>query len=425
MRGGGVNEQARIRAAIAKHPSDKCVFCGSTFQVEGLLNVREDIPLQRCATAIGTQICRSFPPHPCEAGWSNFKPERTGDAEHRYAPVAPTGAKHRTNRSRRSGSEAGGDDDDGRIWHLLDRAIQDTARREFIGLCEGLRRKEDVARQVEAALKSLELLKTRGVPDYGNPWVAVFYLTWYQPRHINLVYSHLKSTNARLPQALHVVDLGCGSLATMFALAVFAATSGQQEARISVHGIDNSREMRTLGLQLWQSFSKMIRVEARGSSRNSVILERMDQVIERMSGDTRPPSESLDDWLCSDSHCQTRNPTWLTSVHSAYHLPQDLRRAIFELAPAAMLITADHSRSPDLDGALPNLKEGKHFQRANVALQRNGCLVRTTKWRQRLRERIIRKWGTFELDYYLKHQVQWNPWQPDKPPIVRQAGTFQ
>lgn len=252
-----MNEQARIRAAIARHPYDKCMHCGSRFKVEGLVDVGGDTPLQGLATAMGTQICRLHSPHCCEALWSGFKPTRADDLRRRDVPVAATRPGHQINRPGGSASEPRADADDGGqlIWKLLDQAIQETARSEFIRLDERLTPKEDVRRKVESALKSLDLLRSGdGVPDYDDPWTAVFYLTWFQPRQVNLIYSHLKRSNERLPQGLRVVDLGCGCSATMFALAVFAATSGQHEARISVHGLDPSRAMRQLGLQLWGAF---------------------------------------------------------------------------------------------------------------------------------------------------------------------------
>lgn len=391
----------------------------------------QDIPLQRLATARGTQICRLHSPHSCEAWWSNFKPARAGGPGRRDAPVPATRSGHQINRPSGSASEPRADGDR-RVWQLLDQAIQETARNEFNRLGEGLIRKEDVIRKVESALKSLDLLRTGDVPDYHDPWTAVFYLTWYQPRHVNLIYSHLKSSNARLPQGLRVVDLGCGSSATMFALAVFAATSGRHEARISVHGIDSSLAMRQLGLQLWVRFSRLIRREARGSG-GSGILGRMNRVIERMSQDSQPPGDS---WR--DMHEETvkwrrrigRDCTWLTSVHAAYHLPRGrgMRKATLELAPEVMLITAEHSRSPELNDVLRKLHEIHYyssFQHASEQRENNGRLTKTTKWRRDLRERIIDDWGSFNLDWYLKREVRWNPWKPNKQPIVIQGRKLQ
>ena len=425
-----MNQQARIRAAIARHPYDKCMHCGSRFKVEGLVDVREDIPLQRLATAMGPQICRLHSPHSCEAWWSNFKPTRTDDPGRRDAPVAATRPGHQINRpgGSASGPRADGDDEDPRIWQLLDQAIQETGRSELKCLEEGLNRKKDVKLKVESALKSLKLLQTGGEPDYHDPWTAVFYLTWFQPRHVNLIYSHLKRSNERLPQGLRVVDLGCGCSATMFALAVFAATSGQHEARISVHGIDPSRAMRTLGSQLWVRFSKLIRREGPGGS---VILGRMNRVIERMSQD----SQTGDSWR--DMHEETvkwrrrigRDCTWLTSVHAAYHLPRGrgMRKATLELAPEVMLITAEHSRRRELNDVRRKLHEIHYysFQHASEQRENHGCLTKTKNWRSDLRERIIDDWGSFDLDWYLDREVRWNPWKPNKQPIVIQGRKLQ
>ena len=425
-----MNEQARIRAAIARHPCDKCMSCGSTFQVEGLLDVREDIPLQRLATAIGTQVCRLFPPHPCQAWWSNFKPGRTVDAGQRDAPVDAAGTRHRINRPSGSASEphADGNDGDGRIWHLLDQAIQETARSEFIRLYEGLSRKKTVRSRVRDALRSLDRLRKGGVPDYDDPWTALFYLTWYQPRHINLVYSHLKSTNAQLPQILRVVDLGCGSLATVFALALFAATSGQHEARISVHGFDPNLAMPTLGLELRQRFAKSIREAATSSVCRNPMLKLMDRLINRMSVNVSTSMDNEYQRLLrrSERARATQHKTWLTAIHAAYHLPSELRTEILEWDPTGILITADHSRSPELDNVLLKLDGIQYsFHTGSVEPEVIGCLTRTTKWRQRLREWIIGNWGSFELDSYLDREVRWNSWERNKRPIVKQAGTFQ
>lgn len=425
-----MNEQARIRAAIARHPYDKCIHCGRGFKVKGLVDVREDIPLQSLATAVGTQICRPHSPHSCEAWWSNFKPTRTDAPGRRHVPVAATRPGHRVNRPGGLASErrADGDDGDRRIWQLLDQAIQETACSEFSRLDDGLDRKMDIKLKVESALKSLKLLQTGGEPDYHDPWTAVFYLTWFQPRHVNLIYSYLKRSNERLPQGLRVVDLGSGCSATMFALAVFAATSRQHEARISVHGIEPSRAMRTLGLQLWVRFSKLIRREGSGGS---VILERMNRVIERMSQD----SQTGDSWR--DMREETvkwrrrigRDCTWLTSVHAAYHLPsgRGMRKATLELSPEVMLITADHSRSSELNDVLRELHEIHYysFQHASEQRENHGCLTKTTNWRRDLRERVIDDWGSFNFDRYLKREVRWNPWTRKKQPIVIQGRKLQ
>ena len=411
-----MNEQARIRAAIARHPYDECIYCRSMFKVEGLVDVREDIPLQRLATAKGAQICRLHSPHSCEAWWSNFKPARTDDPGGRAAPVDATRSGHRINRPGGSASEprADGDDGDRRIWQLLDQAIQETARSEFNRLGEGMR-KWNVIRKVASALESLDLLRSGdGVPDYNDPWTAVFYLTWFQPRQVNLIYSHLERSNERLPQGLRVVDLGCGCSATMLALAVFAATS------------EPSRAMRTLGSQLWVRFSKLISREARLSGGN-VILGRMNRVIERMSQDSQTGC-SWRDMLEETLKWRRRigrDCTWLTSVHAAYHLPrgEGMRQATRKLAPEMMLITAEWERK--LNDVERELREMDYYslRHASEQPEDNGCLTETTNWRRDLRERIIDDWGHFNRDRYLAEEVRWS--KPNKRPIVIQGRKLQ
>jgi len=363
--------------------------------------------------------------------WSDFKPEGTGDTEHRDPSVAATGPRHRSNRSSESASEpdAGANDGDGCIWQLLDQAIRETACSEFNRLYEGLSRKRTVVSRVRGALQSLDLLQKGGVPDYNDPWTAVFYLTWYQPRQINLVYSHLKSTNARLPRILRVVDLGCGSLATMFALAIFAATCGQHGARISVQGLDPNLAMPALGLKLRQRLAKSIRDAATGSVRCNPMIKLMDRSFNRrMSVNVSTSMDNEYQRLLrrSELACATQRTTWLTAIHAAYHFPSELRTEILERDPTGILITADHSRPKELAEVLLKLDGTQNsFHTASVEPEVIGCLTRTMEWRKDVRRWIRDNWGSFDLDSYLKKEVRWNPWKPNKRPIVKQAGTFQ
>ena len=148
--------------------------------------------------------------------------------------------------------------ENGFIWDVLDQAIAEVAGEEFQRLRGGLS-DQDIAREVNDAFAGLKRLQEGESLDYHNRWVALFYLTWYQPRHINLVYSWLHRTKAVLPERLHVVDLGCGALVVQFALAFFAATSGQAGARIVMQGVEASRPMTKIGVQLWNGVATIIR----------------------------------------------------------------------------------------------------------------------------------------------------------------------
>ena len=68
--------------------------------------------------------------------------------------------------------------------NLLERAILRVAEIEYRRLSSGLA-PEQAAARVEAALEAMAGLRDGVPPDY-NEWDALFYLTWYQPRQINL-----------------------------------------------------------------------------------------------------------------------------------------------------------------------------------------------------------------------------------------------
>lgn len=122
-----------------------------------------------------------------------------------------------------------------------------------------------------------------------------------------------------------------------------------------------------------------------------------------------------------------RDCTWLTSVHAAYHLPrgEGMWQATRELAPEMMLITAEWKRK--LNDVERELREMDYysFRHASEQPETNGCLTKTKNWRSDLRERIIDDWGSFDLDWYLDRDVRWNPWKPNKQPIVIQGRKLQ
>ena len=71
-------------------------------------------------------------------------------------------------------------------------------------------------------------------PEY-NEWDALFYVTWYQPRQINLALAILqklyedarKWLGSDFP--LHIIDVGCGAfLAVQFAMAILAAENQRE-----------------------------------------------------------------------------------------------------------------------------------------------------------------------------------------------------
>lgn len=332
----------------------------------------------------------------------------------------------------------------GSIGRLIDRAVAEVAEREFRRLTCDLSEEETVD-QVHSALEELgKLGKSGGTPAYDCELVALFYLTWYQARQINLVYSLLDQRSVRLPRRLHVVDLGCGAMAVQFALAVFAATSDQAGTRISLSGIDDSRPMIAVGVELWNCFRKMIREEARGF-RATETIHQLDRVTTAISKEHRTFDSlesyrrSFDEFICGEADRRTaedrsnlpsylvhaqekraawdrlvaRSTYWLTSVHAVYHCPQQLRVGRDLLNPKGILLTADGPRFGDL--ASVHL-----FREIVVNPRRHGLLRRTTRWRRELNERLRRQHS------YLHRPVQWNPQRNRiEEDHVWVSGTFQ
>ena len=306
------------------------------------------------------------------------------------------------------------------IGDLVDRAVAEVAEHEFRRLTRALS-EDEIVDHVHRALEELRKLRGGGTPAYDCEWVALFYLTWYQARHINLVYSLLDQRSVRLPRRLHVVDLGCGALAVQFALAIFAATRDQARTRMSLIGIDNSQPMIAIGVELWNRFKKMIRKEAGG-------FRTLDQVTSAISKEYRTFDSldgyrrSLDEFIRAEVDCRAaedrsnwppylvrqrairaawdRLPAhttyWLTSIHAVYHLPDELRAGCNLLKPKGVLLTADGPRFGDVASIYS-------FREAEVEAKRHGCLLHTTRWRRELNGRLRQRHS------YLDRPVEWNP----------------
>ena len=296
----------------------------------------------------------------------------------------------------------------GAIGHLIDRAIAEVAEQEFRRLRRGMSN-EEVVRNVCGALTEVAKTGECGRPNYHCEWVALFYLTWFQARQINLVYSLLDQMRVDLPRDLSVVDLGCGTLGVQFALAVFAATSDQAPTRISMTGLDTSRPMIATGVELWDCFRKMVREKASGS--------QLDQVTTTMSTKIMATDPTTVRTFCPEADHRPAADRWLTSIHSAYHLPQDLLPVLSDRwKPEGILLTAHNRRASDLDRVVKDMSY--QFGGMKVRPRNEGCLRQTTKWRHQLCRRLRLRHPL------LKSAVEWNG-NPIEKDDVRIAGTFR
>ena len=152
------------------------------------------------------------------------------------------------------------------IARALDASIADVAAKEFHRISRGMSDQE-IATATTHALDSLGRLQTgQRIPNYGE-WDALFYLTWYQPRQINLAYTVArripKDQNPLLEGRgnLQVVDFGCGALAMQFGLALMAADTLENRGsypRMAIVSTDSRDEMPRIGRQMWCRFVEEI-----------------------------------------------------------------------------------------------------------------------------------------------------------------------
>ena len=298
------------------------------------------------------------------------------------------------------------------VARALDMAIAKVAVAEYNRLSQG-RSPEDVASRVDRALTSLLRLGRGIAPEY-NEWDALFYLTWYQPRQVNLALALAWPFLEQPKQPLHVIDLGCGSLAMPIAMAVAVAQSelSEQEVCIEVHGIDPSDAMRALGLRLLRAFSDTVRSDpVLSRSRLRMACERIQEQMGVWG--------SLEEYYTSDRAHEGRiypSPKcWLVAIHAIYASNVDQLRKNFMMIrkqsdPAYEAVTCHnvgyvHAQLVCRDDSdVRSLKNRFSFY---------GYLDHTTSWRRQLaRSALPTSDRTRRLLSTLS--VPWNPQQEDK-----------
>ena len=275
------------------------------------------------------------------------------------------------------------------VRDALDRAITAVAKDEFKRLRSGLSRFE-VAQEVEAALNSLNRLRRGVMPEYDK-WDALFYITWYQPSHINLTYSIIKemlSESVFLNDGLHVADFGCGSLAMQFGVALAVADEieqGRQVTKIRFELIDDSKPMVRLGKKLWKQF----KIEVNKESRLSHLAEACKIIRHR-----RNTSASV-------KRQRWANACWVSAVHAVYRqnkevVKQELSALVNTLSPNVCYTTThNHEEGRNLLSEIwtsnSELYNSDWERTWKTKPQFSGNLSRVTQWRTSLCERLFRQ----------------------------------
>lgn len=281
----------------------------------------------------------------------------------------------------------------------LDCAIAGVAKAEYSRLKRRLGINEQRER-VEKALKSLKELQQGGRAEYGDKWTAVFYLTWYQPRQIQLAYAALRALLRRAPRPpKYIIDYGCGAWAILIALALLMGEESQSSESggkvIAVHGIDPNQPMRQIGRRLWKKFQGVV---PGGPLRD--VLDKM--------GRSCSCHASYDNFAKSHA-APVKGDCWLTAVHVVDRLNQDDLHAMFERVrrervPAIELLTTDSSKQDQV-----RFFKGEVFDVRQTAWQ-DEELEMTTRWRRELGKRLGVHGDGNLTGPYLDNSVKWDPW---------------
>ena len=290
----------------------------------------------------------------------------------------------------------------------LDCAIASLAEAEYSRLStEGGLGAKERREHVDKALRSLKELQQGRKADYGDEWVAIFYLTWYQPRQIQLAYAALRALISERKPPKYIIDCGCGAWAIQIALALRIAdvrANGSELGGITVHGIDPNQPMTRIGGMLWKKFRRIVseeRVE-------HPVLEPLHDTLDRMN-DSCTCHASYDAYV--ESHGVQKPPVfgdcWLTAVHvvdqsNQQHLHSLFERIRRERAPAIELLTTDDSKRDQLAFFGGVVRDVQQRVWPYEELQR------TTTWRQAVRRRLGVEGNDSLTDWYLRKPVTWD-----------------
>ncbi len=295
------------------------------------------------------------------------------------------------------------------VARALDIAIARVAEAEYTRLSEGMS-PDECAKRAADALWSLYGL-SHGTPPEYNEWDSLFYLTWYQPRQINLALATIAQRYRESSAPLHVIDIGCGAFATPIAMAIAVAASDtlRSDIPVEVYGIDPSEPMRSIGHRLWRELLTI--------ARETPELSRLKYGMQRTRGTTY--SSLADYYKSGHAHEAGHTPSpscWLTAIHAVYAsnvhlLQQDVQNIRNISNPVYEAITCHRVGLPHAQSLCRPEAKVAVFRRDRFYF--DGYLHHTTDWRGQLRDRLPRThWitGTF-----LSRPVPWNPPQGDIP----------
>ena len=285
------------------------------------------------------------------------------------------------------------------LFAALDRAMALTAKDEFWRLAPVPAR--EASGNITHALDDLKQLRAGISPDYSSRWLALFYLTRYQAGHIRLARRMIGELDEKREgdgllgpdkDCLVVVDFGCGTLATLFAVAWAVAEDierGVELKPVRVGCYDKSRVMLDLGVTLWKTFKSEIKNELGLGS-----LHRVAATIRAECTYAEP--------TFSREKLRVGQDRWLTGLHTVYSSAwEDTQRSLSNLAesfqPDVGLLSCyeHHDSIRSLQRASPFMGGGGSpfsadaFNRfeSRMTFDPDHSLCEITKWQHWIREK--------------------------------------
>ena len=297
---------------------------------------------------------------------------------------------------------------------VIDEAIATVAEEEFNRLCEITNNVALVGENIKAALESLAKLRDGLEPEY-NEWDALFYVTWYQPRQINLALSILqelyqdvrKWQGPDLP--LHIIDVGCGALAVQFAMAILATECHREGDNVTVTGIDPSEAMRKIGESLWLEFWTILDKHPGKHPELSDLARFCDYMTSSC--------ESFDSYslYCSSKvdrpQVMERTECWMIALHAIYESNKDkikeaLQTLYGQYSPRVRLVTC-HESKLSVARSVAGGDFRCHILSSNM-LPFQGELSNTTEWRRHLVKKLPNNLLR-SVEGLLKRPAEWAP----------------
>ena len=275
---------------------------------------------------------------------------------------------------------------------------------------------EGVATNLVGALKGLDGLRKGLVPNYEEKWLALPYLAWYGPSHVNMAFTLITEVIPQWndclkqgPFGVHLEDYACGIFAGQFALVLAASRSiGSFTSRkLSIFSDDSSDPMWNMGLDLWKDFRHEI----------GAVLA---------NGKEYPHLDSIRN---SARLLETRQPrnlpanVWLTVLHAAYGgdygeiLASKITSLIERKNPSLILTTAHKGSSTNM--YLPPTDQYAPVVEKDVGppMSFSGQFTQTSIWRKELFDKYVQPMEHRLSDLQIRmarrlltvHPTTWNP----------------